>query len=127
LEVADSLDDLSQWLFSRRYKREEAGALARQAIAIRRQLLGADNLLVNVASLKLQAAEYDIQGKSGEEEAMLYKLVSAQRQLYGAAHPNLAQSLNTLASVLRNEGKLARADPPRSTCHAEPASWWRKR
>jgi TPR repeat protein len=66
-----------------------------------------------VASLKLQAAEYDIQGKSGEEEAMLYKLVSAQRQLYGAAHPNLAQSLNTLASVLRNEGKLAEAEPIR--------------
>ncbi len=113
LEVADSLDDLSQWLFSRRYKREEAGTLARQAIAIRRQLLGADNLLVTVALLKLQATEYDVQGKSGDEEATLYKLVAAQRQLYGAAHPNLAQSLNSLASVLRNEGKLAEAEPIR--------------
>ena len=113
MEVADSLDDLSQWLFSRRYKRDEAGALARQAIAIRQQLLGADNLLVTVASLKLQATELDVQGKSGEEEATLRKLVAAQRQLYGEAHPNLAQSLNTLASVLRNEGKLTEAEPIR--------------
>ncbi len=113
LEVADSLDDLAWWLFSRRYKRPEAEALAQKAIGIRQRLLGADNLLVRIASLKLQANEFDIQGRSSEQEATLYKLVAAQRELFGAQHPSLAQSLNLLASVLRNAGKLAEAEPVR--------------
>ena len=113
LEVADSLDDLAAWLFSRKYKREEADALSRKAIAIRQELLGADNLLVTVATLKLQAADLDVEGNSSEEEAALYKLVAAQRKLYGDEHPTLAQSLNSLASVLRAEGKLAESESVR--------------
>jgi tetratricopeptide (TPR) repeat protein len=111
--VADSLDDLAYWLVSRNFKREEADSLARKAIAIRRKLLGADNLLVTVASLRLQAADLDAQGNSSEERATLYRLVEAQRKLYGDEHPTLAQSLNSLASVLRNENKLAESEPVR--------------
>ncbi|HSY17854.1 MAG TPA: tetratricopeptide repeat protein [Candidatus Acidoferrales bacterium] len=112
-EVADALDDLASWLFSRRYKREEANALANKAIAIRQKLYGGDNLLVTVTTLKFQAANLDAQGNSSGEEATLYRLVAVQRKLFGDEHPSLAQSLNTLALVLRNEGKLAEAEPVR--------------
>ncbi|EEF63091.1 protein kinase domain-containing protein [Pedosphaera parvula] len=111
LEMADSLDNLAAWLFSRRYKRPEAAALSRKAIAIRRKLLGPDNPLVTIASLKLESNELDIQGKSNEQEATLYKLVAEQRKILGNEHPSLAQSLNLLASVLKNEGKLAESEP----------------
>lgn len=113
LEVADSLDDLSAWDFSRRMKRDEAESLARKAIAIRQQLLGPDNLVVTVSTLKLQATLADIQGRRADEEATLRDLIAAQRRLYGNAHPSLAQSLNTLASVLKNEGKVEESEAPR--------------
>jgi serine/threonine protein kinase len=113
LEVADSLDDLAYWDFSRRMKRAEADDLAQRAIAIRRQVLGPTNLLITVSTLKLQAANLDIQGRAGDEEATLYQLLVAERQLYGNEHPSLAQSLNQLASVLKTEGKLAAAEPLR--------------
>ena len=73
--------------FSQRLKRKEAADLSHKALAIRQKLLGADNPLVTIASLKLQATELDILGKSSEREATLYKLVAEQRKVLGNEHP----------------------------------------
>jgi tetratricopeptide (TPR) repeat protein len=68
---------------------------------------------VVIDALTLDKIEEDLQGRSADEEATLYELVAAQRQFYGGPHPSVAQSLNMLASVLKNEGKLAESEKVR--------------
>ncbi len=113
LEVADTLDDLSGMLWSMHSNLSQAQAMRREALAIREKILGATNILVLINSLQVQKIQEDIEGRSSDEEATLNQLVSAQRRLYGGPHPNIAQSLNTLASVLKNEGKLAESEDMR--------------
>jgi len=113
LELADTLDDLASFLFSRHLKVTEAGTLSRESLAIRQQLLGEDNPIVGIASLKIQVAELDVQHRPHEEEEALRKLAAAQRKLFGNEHPDLAQSLNLLATVLKSERKLAESEEVR--------------
>ena len=107
LEVAATLEDLASYLLSRHSKVAEAEAISGEALSIRKKLLGDDNPLTIIASLKFKATELDFQGRSCEEEGKLQELVAAQRKLLGNEHPDLAQSLNLLASALKNEDKLA--------------------
>lgn len=113
IEVADTMDDLSGLLLSMHSKQAQAENLGRQALAIRKKILGTNNLIVVIDSLQMDKIQEDIEGLSSDEEATLYKLVSAQTQLHGGPHPDIAQSLNTLATVLKNEGKLAESEAAR--------------
>jgi eukaryotic-like serine/threonine-protein kinase len=107
LEVADTMDDLSGLSFSMHANPQKAMAMRRQALAIRENILGSNNPVVIIGSLQLEKFDEDQQGRSADEEATLDKLVEVQRQFYGGAHPDLARTLNTLASVLKNEDKLS--------------------
>ena len=113
LEVADTMDDLDGLLLSIHAKEAQAEDLSRQALAIREKILGTTNPIVVIATLRMQKIQEDIEGRTSDEEATLYKLVAAQSQLYGGPHPDIAQSLNTLASVLKMEGKLAESESAR--------------
>ena len=113
LEVADTMDDLAGFCLSIHYRVEDAEAMMRDALTIRQKLLGDTNPVVTITALRVQQIEQDIQGRPSEEELTLYKLVAAEKQLYGNVHPTVAQSLNLLATVLRNEGKLAESEPVR--------------
>ena len=108
LEVADVLDDLAA-ILGRRGKGAESGAVMAEELAIRTKLLGAENPLVIIKSLSFQAIELGRQGKLPEEETKLNELVAAQRKLLGE-HPDVAQSLNRLAMLLKNEGKPAQSE-----------------
>ncbi|HEX4120922.1 MAG TPA: tetratricopeptide repeat protein [Verrucomicrobiae bacterium] len=107
LEVADGLQDLAA-ILSRRGRTAEA--VDREELAIRRKVLGAENPSVIIASLRSHANELDQQGIFDEEEITVIQLVAAQRKLLGNEHPDVAQSLNRLAAVLRKEGKLAQSE-----------------
>ena len=113
LEVADTMDDLSGLLLSIHSSEAQAENLGRQALAIREKLLGTNNLIVTIDSLRMQKIQEDIEGRTSDEEATLYKLVAAQNQFYGHPHPDTARSLNTLASVLKDENKLAESETVR--------------
>ena len=113
IEVADTMDDLDGLLLSMHSSEAQAENLGRQALAIREKLLGTNNPIVVIAALRMQKIQDDIEGRTADEEATLYKLVTAQTQLYGDAHPDIAQSLNALAFVLKNEGKLAESEAVR--------------
>jgi serine/threonine protein kinase/TPR repeat protein len=110
LEVADTMDDLDGLLLSIHSSQAQAENLGRQALAIRKNILGTNNPIVVIADLRMQKIQESIEGRSADEEATLDKLVTAQTQLYGGPHPDIAQSLNSLASVLKDEGKLAASE-----------------
>ncbi|HEY3863459.1 MAG TPA: tetratricopeptide repeat protein [Verrucomicrobiae bacterium] len=113
LEVADSMHELSAYLISRHVKAAEAQKLAEVSLGIQRKLLGEGNPLVAIAALRLKAGELDAQGRTGSQEAALRELIAAQRKVFGGGHPDLAQSLNVLASVLFHEGKFAESEEAR--------------
>jgi serine/threonine protein kinase/TPR repeat protein len=113
LEVSDTMQDLGGLLLTIHAHATEGVAVRREALAIQGKILGTNNVLVIIASLRLQAFDLDLKGRFREEEAVLKKLVAARRQLYGGPHPDLAQSLNHLAEVLKSEGKLAESEPVR--------------
>ena len=110
LEVADTMDDLGGLLLSLHSSEHQAGDLSLQALAIREKILGTTNPIVVIDSLKMQKNQEDIEGRSADEEATLNKLIAAQTRLYDRPHPDIAQSLNTLASVLKSEGKLGQSE-----------------
>jgi serine/threonine protein kinase/tetratricopeptide (TPR) repeat protein len=107
LEVADVLQDLAA-ILSREGK--AADTADREELAIRTKLLGADNPLVIIESLRIDANELESQGNPGEAEVTLNTLVAAQRKLFVNEHPDVAQSLNRLAEVLSREGKLKQSE-----------------
>lgn len=88
----------------------ESQAMSREALAIREKVLGTNDPVVQMTVLRIQAVDLDMEGRSSEEEAALYKLVALRRQIDGDEHADVAQSLNMLASVLKNNGKLAESE-----------------
>jgi serine/threonine protein kinase/TPR repeat protein len=110
LEVADSLNELGGLLFSMHSSLLEAEAVSHEGQAIREKILGPNDPMVLMTSLRIQVMEMDREGRSSEEEAALYKLVALKRQIDGDEHADVAQSLNTLASVLKSNDKLAESE-----------------
>ena len=106
LEVADTMDDLGGLLITMPPSVVQGETTCQEALAIRSKVLGTNNPLVIIATLRLQMIHFDRQGHWSQEETTLRKLVDAERQLYGGPHPDLAQSLNRLASVLQRENQL---------------------
>jgi serine/threonine protein kinase/TPR repeat protein len=109
LEVVDTMDDLAA-ILPRCGKAAEAVTLAHEALTIRTNLQGADNPLVIIQSLRIQATELDSERKLGDEESTLNDLIATQRKLLGNEHPDLAQSLNRLASAYKKDGKVEQSE-----------------
>ncbi|HTB83611.1 MAG TPA: tetratricopeptide repeat protein [Candidatus Sulfotelmatobacter sp.] len=113
LEVADTLDDYGGLLLSMPPTVKSGLEVSEEALAVRTKILGTNNPLVSIATLRLQAAKMDLHGQWDAEEITLSKLVEAKQQLYGRRHPSVAQSLNLLATIYRNDGKLADSEKAR--------------
>ena len=100
---------------------EKAGAMHREALAMRRKLLGNEHPDV-ATSLHNMALVLDYQGKLAEAETMHREALAMRRKLLGNEHPDVATSLNNLADVVQRQGKLAEAE----TLHREALAMRRK-
>jgi serine/threonine protein kinase/Flp pilus assembly protein TadD len=118
VQVAESLHNLAN-LERQLHHPAEAERLTRQAIAIQRRAFpqGHRDLargLNNLASLLGEKAA--AAGKSGglllvEAEAFAREGLAMKLRLFGEKNTEVALSLNTLATILVREGKLAEAEP----------------
>ncbi len=93
--------------FAGRYT--EAERLLREALEMRRALLGARHPDV-ATSLDSLAVVLQDQGKLAEAERLLREALEMRRALLGVQHPDVATTLNNLALVLQDQGKLAEAE-----------------
>jgi len=81
----------------------------RSALALRRNLLGAEHLDV-AASLNNLASVLDNQGKYDEAERLYQQVLTLRQKQLGDEHPDVASSLNNLAFVLDRQGKYGEAE-----------------
>jgi tetratricopeptide (TPR) repeat protein len=82
-------------------KYNEAILLAEQALAIRKQQLGLNNL----------ALLYYSQGRYSEAEPLYKQALAIRKQQLGDNHPDTATSLNNLAELYRVQGRYSEAEP----------------
>ncbi|MDX1523886.1 MAG: tetratricopeptide repeat protein, partial [Anaerolineae bacterium] len=88
----------------------QAEPLYRQALEIRRAVLGEQHLdftetLHNLASL------YDATGDYAQAERLYRQVIEIRRTISGEQHPGLAVSLNNLALLYKTRGDYAQAEP----------------
>jgi tetratricopeptide (TPR) repeat protein len=88
---------------------EKAEKALREALAMRRKLLGDQHAAV-ADSLNDLGAVLHGQGRLAEAEAMLREAVAMRKRLPGNPGPGMAESLNNLGMVLLWQGKLAEAE-----------------
>ena len=104
MEVAESLHNLAVALWQQgtldRAKLPESERLHREALAIRRQLLGNEHTNV-LESLNDLALVLSNQGKLQEAEAMHRETLALRKKLNGAEDLNRAIGLKNPRSVLR--------------------------
>jgi serine/threonine protein kinase/Tfp pilus assembly protein PilF len=101
---------------------QKAEAMSREALAIRRKLLGNEHPDV-ADSLNNLALALHAQGRLAEAETMYREALAIQKRLWGDRHPSVPDALHNLADVLRAQGKLAEAE----TLHREILAMRRKR
>ncbi len=89
---------------------DEAEALFRESLELRREQLGPDHPHV-AASLANLAVVYRARGDDQGAEPFLRQALRILRQSFGDHHPDVARSLNNLADLLRAQGELKRAEP----------------
>jgi tetratricopeptide (TPR) repeat protein len=99
---ADRLDQRARYA--------EAEPLLRQALAIRRKVLGEQHP-DTATSLDNLAGNLYYQGKYPEAETLYRQALAINRKALGEQHLDTAQSLNNLAGNLRDQGKYAEAEP----------------
>jgi serine/threonine protein kinase/Tfp pilus assembly protein PilF len=87
---------------------DQAEAMCRQALALRRKLGGQPDKLADALN-DLGNALYR-QGKLTEAETLHREALGIRRKLFGSQHSDVASSLNGLANVLWAEGNLAAAE-----------------
>ncbi len=107
LEVAGSLDSLAVAYYELD-RLEEAEALHREALEIRRRLVGEESeafatSLNNVALLSHRA------GRLEEAEPLYRRALSIKEALLGTGSPSLVSALNNLALLLNDRGEFAEA------------------
>ena len=105
--VAESLYKLANVLWSRG-KRDEAVAMHRDALAMRRKLPNED--MAVCASLMDLGRVLSRQGDLTAAEDNYSEALTIRRKLLDSEHPDLARSLNVLASLLEKGGKLPEAE-----------------
>ena len=85
---------------------EKARPLLKEALVLRRQALGDDNVqvaesLLNLANLERQTKHLD------EAERLMRQALAIQRRAFPQGHKDLARGLNNLASLLRDRATAA--------------------
>jgi tetratricopeptide (TPR) repeat protein len=87
---------------------EEAEAMHRQTVAIRRKS-GKEDLDLTLALNNLASTLWT-EGKLAEAEATYREALAMSRRLLGEKHPDIASELNNLAGVLSDEKKFEEAE-----------------
>jgi len=109
LKVADAIEELGLNLYDQgRYP--EAEARLREALALRRDILGnsphpdiSDNLS-NLALIRRRLGDFE------EPEALYLEAIEMNRKLYGDVHPTIAVVMQNLADLYAILGDLDRAE-----------------
>jgi len=91
-------------------KYADATTPAREALALRERLLGADHPDVAEA-LNALALVLQYQGLHAEAHALFVRSLALQEKALGPDHPSLATAVNNLGALLQDEGKFAEAKP----------------
>jgi tetratricopeptide (TPR) repeat protein len=68
----------------------------------------ATNTLTIVANL---ASLYQAQGRYGEAERLLKRVLEAEERVFGKEHPSTLISVNNLAELYRIQGRYGEAEP----------------
>jgi tetratricopeptide (TPR) repeat protein len=89
---------------------DEAEPLYRQALELRRELLGERHPDV-ATSLNNLAGLYRAQGRYDEAEPLYRQALELSRELLGERHPDVATSLNNLAYLYQSQGRYDEAEP----------------
>ena len=89
---------------------EEAERMFKDALRIRRAVLGNDHPLVPATLTSLAALLRDL-GDYAEAESLLREALATRRAILGAEHPDVASTLTALAYVLHWQGDYAGAEP----------------
>ena len=109
LLVAQTMADLARVEYQL-HNHQESERLAREALAIRRQLLGEKH--PDVAwSLNALGAQQFRAGKLDAAEPLLREALAIRREVLGPTDPDVASTLNNLGMVLRAKGDYASAAP----------------
>jgi serine/threonine protein kinase/tetratricopeptide (TPR) repeat protein len=108
-KTADALNDLAMTIQMVRADYDEAKALLRESLDIRRNVLGATHpslgqSLNNLAMAHYRAKEFEA------AEPLFREALERNRASFGDAHPEVAASLSSLALVLRERGAYAEAN-----------------
>jgi CHAT domain-containing protein/tetratricopeptide (TPR) repeat protein len=93
-----------------RHKYRAAEGLHRQALALRRKVLGEEHFLT-ASSYSWVASNLDAQGKYAEAQPLYEKALTIRRKALGEDHPDTATSYNNVAFNLNAQGKHAEAQP----------------
>jgi len=88
---------------------DRADTLYQQALALRRNVLGANHPDV-AATMNRWAVLLEDQGEYEQAEALHRKALAMYRAAYGTEHPAIATTLNDLAVVLNQQGKAAESE-----------------
>ncbi len=89
---------------------QEALPLVRQALEIRRRLLGDGDLAVAESRYELASLHWR-QGDFAAAEPLYESALATRERLLAGDHPDLAASLNGLAILHWNQGRYRRAEP----------------
>jgi len=108
-ELASSLNNLAQ-LYHSQGRYSEAESLYRQALALKRKLLGQEHPDV-ATSLNNLAGLYESQGRYSEAEPLHSQALALRRKLLGEEHLDVASSLNNLGLFYNSQGKYSEAEP----------------
>jgi len=88
---------------------QKAEELQRQALAVRKRLLGDEHPLVAASLFKL-ALVLNARGEHAEAESLYREALAIQRKLLGNDNSDVAATLDSLAVVIEREGRLAEAE-----------------
>ncbi len=89
------------------FKKEEA--MHREALAIRRKLLGQEHSDIADSLASLGSALYE-QQKFAEAEAANREALAMRIKLFGSKHPSVASSLGSMGNMMRVQGRLPEAE-----------------
>ena len=108
LERAAIMDLLAS-LSAHRGDVEEASRLYQEALEIRRDRLGAQDILVSETENNL-AVLLAVHGGLDEALALYESALQTRRRVYGVSHPRVATTMHNMAGVLRDLGNLGAAE-----------------
>ena len=90
-------------------KYDEAGGRLKEALSIRRRLLGASHR-VTLTSVSNLAMLYQDQGRYADAEPLFKEALAGYHKALGDGHPNTLHSVNNLAMLYQAQGRYAEAE-----------------